>query len=163
MATPRGRKPGRGRTPRRASGPPRDRSDGGVAPGTRRASQGSAADPRRRLEAEAASVAARLRELGGEDLVEAAGPSGVNTALDEDDAVHAVQIQEMGLDTRQRLTDRMRRLGAALERAERGEYGRCVDCGGPIARARLEAVPEVETCVECQARREREGAGAGEE
>lgn len=121
------------------------------------------ADLRRRLEAEVAAIVTRLRALGDEDLARSSDPIGANTAPDEDDATQAIQIQEMGLQTRQRLTERMRRLSAALERADRGVYGRCVDCGRPIAPARLQAMPEVETCVDCQGRREREGVSAQEE
>jgi RNA polymerase-binding transcription factor DksA len=39
---------------------------------------------------------------------------------------------------------------AALERIEEGSYGRCVDCGKPIAPARLRAVPGAIRCTPCQ-------------
>ncbi len=38
---------------------------------------------------------------------------------------------------------------AALERAESGEYGRCVTCGAQIPAERLEALPDTDTCVAC--------------
>jgi RNA polymerase-binding transcription factor DksA len=155
--------PRRDRKSGRASGRARSQSDREGARARRTAGVADEADPRRRLEAEFAAVRARLRALGGEDLAEAVDPTGANAALDEEDVTQVAQVQEMGLETRQRLTDRLRRLDAALERADRGAYGRCVDCGRPIVPARLRAVPEVETCVECQERRERESAGAGEE
>lgn len=41
----------------------------------------------------------------------------------------------------------------ALDRAADGSYGRCADCGGPIGSERLEALPEVTTCIDCQGRR----------
>lgn len=40
----------------------------------------------------------------------------------------------------------------ALDRVEAGRYGRCVDCGGPIGAARLQARPAVPTCITCAAR-----------
>jgi RNA polymerase-binding transcription factor DksA len=43
----------------------------------------------------------------------------------------------------------------ALERMRAGEFGRCSDCGAPIAPRRLAAVPWTERCVACQASRER--------
>ncbi|MCL6648184.1 MAG: TraR/DksA family transcriptional regulator, partial [Chloroflexi bacterium] len=46
---------------------------------------------------------------------------------------------------------------AALDRLRDGEYGTCVECGEPIAPARLRAMPEVLTCVRCQDRIERLG------
>ena len=35
-----------------------------------------------------------------------------------------------------------------------GTYGRCAVCGGPIEELRLAALPEAETCLRCQERRE---------
>lgn len=43
---------------------------------------------------------------------------------------------------------------AALVRVREGSYGTCVDCGQGIALARLQASPEAECCVSCQAQRE---------
>jgi len=49
------------------------------------------------------------------------------------------------------------RLSAALDRMNEGAYGTCVECDEPISLARLEAMPEVQTCVRCQDRLERLG------
>jgi RNA polymerase-binding transcription factor DksA len=38
---------------------------------------------------------------------------------------------------------------AAISRLDRGEYGRCVTCGGAIPAARLDALPAAATCVAC--------------
>jgi DnaK suppressor protein len=43
----------------------------------------------------------------------------------------------------------------ALLRIERGTYGLCADCGGPIPEGRLDARPEAARCVACQSRRDR--------
>jgi len=40
---------------------------------------------------------------------------------------------------------------AALQRLSDGVYGRCLMCGQPIARARLEVEPSALRCVHCQA------------
>ncbi len=45
-------------------------------------------------------------------------------------------------------------IGAALERMNQGTYGRCEDCGGEIAKARLQAVPYARYCVECARKQE---------
>ena len=45
-------------------------------------------------------------------------------------------------------------IDAALDRLDRGTYGRCVDCGAAISPARLERNPEAARCVICQQRRE---------
>ena len=44
----------------------------------------------------------------------------------------------------------------ALVRIERGTFGKCVDCGNPIARPRLQALPYTPHCIDC-ARRLEEG------
>jgi DnaK suppressor protein len=38
----------------------------------------------------------------------------------------------------------------ALVRLEKGTYGICRDCGEPIARARLEAIPWTRVCIGCK-------------
>jgi RNA polymerase-binding protein DksA len=45
---------------------------------------------------------------------------------------------------------------AALERVEDGAYGLCEDCGGPIAKTRLQAIPYAAVCIKCAQRRENE-------
>src|SRR5215210_944894 len=41
------------------------------------------------------------------------------------------------------------KLDRALAKLDDGSYGRCDRCGGPIAPARLEAVPESSLCIDC--------------
>lgn len=55
----------------------------------------------------------------------------------------------------------MRKVKASLEEVERalakfedGTYGLCESCGARIDRARLEALPRVRYCLECQSRHE---------
>lgn len=40
----------------------------------------------------------------------------------------------------------------ALARIEAGEYGICVDCGEPIRKERLEALPFTVKCIKCAAK-----------
>jgi RNA polymerase-binding transcription factor DksA len=114
---------------------------------------------RKRLEQELRSAVARLRQVGGaaalEDLL---GPSGEHWAYaDEVDGIQANERREIGFATRELLIGKVNRLAAALERLDAGEYGQCVECGEAIAPARLQALPEVQTCVRCQDRLERMG------
>ena len=38
----------------------------------------------------------------------------------------------------------------ALKRIDKGTYGVCRDCGGPIAEARLNAIPWTRVCITCK-------------
>jgi DnaK suppressor protein len=40
-------------------------------------------------------------------------------------------------------------IDSALERIERGNYGRCVECDGLIPKARLNAIPYTPVCIKC--------------
>jgi DnaK suppressor protein len=46
-------------------------------------------------------------------------------------------------------------LDDALQRIQRGEYGRCNDCGKLIEKERLEAVPHAQLCLRCKLKRGR--------
>ena len=46
--------------------------------------------------------------------------------------------------------ERVAEIDAALARVEAGTYGVCGSCGKPIAKARLEVVPEAALCVNCK-------------
>ncbi len=47
----------------------------------------------------------------------------------------------------------------ALRRVAAGSYGHCVDCGEPIATARLKAYPAATRCLDCQGAYEKREAG----
>ena len=46
----------------------------------------------------------------------------------------------------------LREVEGALERLRDGTYGTCMDCGLPVSRKRLEALPWARYCVTCQER-----------
>ncbi len=52
--------------------------------------------------------------------------------------------------------DALDQIDGALEQIEDGSYGRCEECGEPIPRPRLEAIPYAAVCVQCASRREEE-------
>lgn len=96
-----------------------------------------------------------LRRLGiSPELDDTAPRAGTDTGLDEGDRAQASERQDASFATRERLAARITRLSAALDRMDAGTYGRCADCGGDIEPARLAALPEAETCLRCQERRE---------
>jgi RNA polymerase-binding transcription factor DksA len=120
------------------------------------------ADVGTRIERDLDVALSRLRRLGGAVVVvELPGTIGENSAFaDEVDQIQATASRDVGLATRELLLERVNRLSAALGRLNEGEYGVCVECAEPIAPARLDAVPEVQTCVRCQAGLERLGRQA---
>src|SRR6184192_1407666 len=101
----------------------------------------------------------RLRMIGGAVAVEElAGAIGDNSPYaDEVDEIQENERREIGFATRELLVGRVNRLTAALERLKSGDYGTCVECEELISPARLQALPEVTTCVRCQDRLERLG------
>jgi len=114
---------------------------------------------RKRLEQDLTTAVRRLRQVGGavaiEEVTRAIGDG--NGFADEMDVIQANERREIEFATRELLVERVRRLGAAIERLNDGEYGICRECEEPIAPARLKVMPEVETCVRCQDRLERYG------
>jgi RNA polymerase-binding transcription factor DksA len=114
---------------------------------------------RQRVERERQAAIDRFRDLGvSPEADETAPRAGTAAVLDEGDEAQASERRDMSFMTRQRLAERINRLSAALERIAQGQYGRCAVCGGAIEPARLAALPETDTCVKCQARRERGAA-----
>ena len=112
---------------------------------------------RKRLEQELRNATARLRQTGVADSLEELRPIAETGFADEVDGIQVNEWREIGFATRELLVDRVNRLSNALDRLDDGQYGTCVECGEAIAEARLRAMPEVETCVTCQANLERYG------
>ena len=97
---------------------------------------------RRDLEA----ALSRLHQGGPLVVMDRLSPTSGNSGFaDKVEQIQASASRDMGLATCEK------RLSSALDRLSEGEYGVCVECAEPIAPARLEAAPEVETCIRCQA------------
>lgn len=102
------------------------------------------------LEGERAFRVEQLAELHPEP---AAGGSPRGEAGSASGEVDAVILA----GARQALAD----IERALLAMRRGRYGRCEDCGGPVPRAVLRAVPQAKLCLDCHlARGETESAPA---
>ena len=118
-------------------------------------SPASADDARARLVAAHEAAVDEFRRLGLSPEPDAAVSRGATgAALDEGDQAQASERQDVEFATRERLADRITRLTDALARLDEGTYGECVSCGGRIEARRLVALPEAETCLGCQERRE---------
>ena len=64
-------------------------------------------------------------------------------------AASQVFEQQRDLALRDRSRIDLGRVEVALRALDTGTYGTCVNCGKPIARERLEAIPWAATCIDC--------------
>jgi DnaK suppressor protein len=71
-----------------------------------------------------------------------------------DTASSEVNLQFTGR-LREREQGLLSKIDAALEKIDRGEYGKCMNCGEDIGIARLRARPVAELCIECKAEEEK--------
>jgi DnaK suppressor protein len=62
--------------------------------------------------------------------------------------------QEFTLGLMEAEEDTLSLIDAALERVDRGSFGRCVECEGQISKARLNAIPYTPVCIKCADQRE---------
>ena len=65
-------------------------------------------------------------------------------------AASQVFEQERDLAMRERASQHLEAVEAALTRLENLSYGTCIRCGRAIARERLDALPWAAHCIECQ-------------
>jgi len=92
--------------------------------------------------------------------------TSLETTMDEysgDNSTYSFHMADQGTDAQERekafmLASRegkfLAYLDRALERIEDGSYGFCSECGNPIAKKRLEAVPHARMCVDCKTKLE---------
>ncbi len=104
-----------------------------------------------------AQLVTRQRELS--ELLENAGESTGPVTLDQQavgrvSRIDAIQQQQMAIANQQQASDMLKRTELSLRRIDEGEYGSCLQCGEPIAYARLQAQPFANLCIDCQSARE---------
>lgn len=103
---------------------------------------------RRRIDEEISVLEAELADLGF--------PSGgnVDVSFDEGFADAAQTTSELAraMSLAEGLRHRLQEAKAAVARIERGVYGKCEGCGGPVGDERLEAIPTTRLCITCKQR-----------
>jgi RNA polymerase-binding transcription factor DksA len=101
---------------------------------------------------------AKLREQL--EHLEVSGHEGIGYSNHmADDATDAFeQAEDVAL--KRKLDGAQEAVRSALAKLDNGTYGLCETCGARIDRARLEALPYVRHCLDCQARLEHSGKGA---
>jgi len=83
-----------------------------------------------------------------DSITAAGGLRGDTTGMANGEADAAMQIRLRQTDGKL-----LRAVDDALTRILRQEYGICAECGEPISKARLEAVPWTTYCRDCNERR----------
>ena len=68
--------------------------------------------------------------------------------------IDAIQQQQMAIANQQQTNDLLKSIELALARMDDDSYGDCLECGEPIAHARLQAQPFAGLCIDCQSARE---------
>jgi DnaK suppressor protein len=63
--------------------------------------------------------------------------------------------QEFTLSLMETEEDTLGHIETALERIGDGSFGRCIQCDGTIAKARLDAIPYTPVCIKCAVAQER--------
>jgi len=94
-------------------------------------------------------------EEGVASSAESSKPVDLDQPIGRLSRMDALQQQHMAATNRRALDVRLKLVGAALARIERGEYGTCQECEEPISYRRLAARPESPLCLLCQQARER--------
>jgi DnaK suppressor protein len=89
----------------------------------------------------------------GEQAVSSSMEAPDGTGISSEQADEASAVAEYDRNQAMLENDRalLRKIEAALERLDAGKYGICERCGKPINPRRLEALPYVTLCVDCQA------------
>ena len=102
---------------------------------------------RAQLQEERERLLAQLRKLGhgpDPDLTFDEGFADSSQVTAERGEIDALAVS---------LSDTLEDIEVALQKFDDGTYGRCEDCGGPIAEARLEAMPAARLCISCASKR----------
>jgi len=76
----------------------------------------------------------------------------------EEEATEALELEKR-LALERRIREDLAAVEHALDKFEKGTYGRCDICGQKIARERLEALPHASLCMSCKSKQEKNAKG----
>jgi DnaK suppressor protein len=105
----------------------------------------------------AALIAERIRLVA--DVEETIQAPGQMTYGSQAAAASQVFEQQRDLALRDRATQHLALVDAALARLDAGRFGTCLRCGKPIPEGRLEALPWAAHCIDCQGAIDRDRRG----
>lgn len=88
-----------------------------------------------------------MTSMSGQRRTRAANPDQFDLAADFVSREQQTILQE-------KMEEQLKQIDAALQRVKEGSFGNCTRCGKPIPEARLEILPHVSLCMECQEKHE---------
>ena len=100
-----------------------------------------------RLEKELSEFATKDPKVKGD--WDAKFPNYGDENSDQDENSDEVEEYAADIALEHTLELRLKDIDDALEKIEKGTYGKCEKCGGEIPKERLEANPEARDCIEC--------------
>jgi len=72
-----------------------------------------------------------------------------NIGSKEDESAQEVEMYESSLTIERNLAEILKEANKALDKIDKGTYGKCEKCGKEIPEARLKAYPEAALCLKC--------------
>ena len=78
----------------------------------------------------------------------------------EEEATEVFEMEKR-LAMEHQINEMLSAVNHALQKYEAGTYGTCDNCGQPIERGRLEALPYASLCLACKASLAKKNRGAG--
>ena len=101
------------------------------------------------------SFRAKLKELAKEleeDLAanqDSTKTVELDTSIGRLSRMDAMQSQQMALELRRRQQNQLKRVESAIQRIDKGTFGKCGRCHKEITHERLEVQPDAVVCVQC--------------
>lgn len=111
-----------------------------------------------RLREEEAHLTTELQRLEGAAQDEGGRRTGSPFGKKEEEASQAFDM-ERRLALERSLTALLAEVRHALDKLQKGTYGRCDVCGESISEERLEVLPQANLCLKCKAKHARGKAG----
>jgi DnaK suppressor protein len=111
---------------------------------------------RRRLRDAASRLSGEVATLQGEAMRPTGSQAGGASDEQADPGAQAAD-ESLALTLLDTEAGTLAEVTAALERIDRGTFGRCESCGRAVAKARLDIMPHARRCINCARRAEAGG------
>jgi DnaK suppressor protein len=109
---------------------------------------------RSRLEQERKRLTEELEQIGAANRLAGEHRDGSSYGKRVEAAAETAESQER-LAFKRQLSESLAEVEHSLHKLDDGTYGLCDNCGQPINRARLEALPQANLCLNCKALQEK--------